>query len=66
MFMAHYVFHKTWDSDVHTVIKDRYGSGIDHWKELEGMGILQDVSTKQGRASFRMSEDALLILALVL
>ncbi len=65
MFMANHVFHTVWDSDVYTVLKDRYYTDIDHWKELEELGI-QDVALKGGRASFRMSEDALLILALVL
>lgn len=66
MFVANYIFHKLWESDVYTVFKDRSGYGIAHWQDLEEMGILQDVGLKRGRASFRMSEDALVILALVL
>jgi hypothetical protein len=65
VFMAHYILHKAWDSDVYTVLKDRSGYGIAHWKELEDEGILEGVEMREGRASFRMTEDALFILALV-
>jgi hypothetical protein len=65
VFMAHYILHKAWDSDVYTVLKDRSGYGIAHWKELEDEGILEGVEMREGRASFRMTEDALFILALM-
>lgn len=64
IYMAEHILHKAWDSDVYTVLKDR-SYGISHWKELEKEGILEDVEMREGKASFRMTEDALFILALM-